>query len=95
MKPIFEVEDLKLHYKTNFGDTIHAVDGVSFDLREGEILGIAGESGCGKSTLVNGAMALFLPPLYHTGGDIRLEGESIIGLDSEILSSISLIEYLV
>ena len=85
MKPIFEVEDLKLHYKTNFGDIIHAVDGVSYSLKEGEILGIAGESGCGKSTLVNGSMALFMPPLYHTAGDIRIEGESIIGLDGEDL----------
>lgn len=76
--PIFEVIDLRLHYLTRFGDKIHAVDGVSFSMEQGEILGIAGESGCGKSTLVNGCMGLFLPPLKPTSGDVRVAGESIM-----------------
>ena len=44
MSTVLEVEDLRLHYLTRFGARIQAVDGVSFTLREGEILGIAGES---------------------------------------------------
>jgi peptide/nickel transport system ATP-binding protein len=76
--PIFEVEDLSLHYLTRFGEKIHAVTNVSFTMEQGEILGIAGESGCGKSTLVNGLMGLFIPPLYPTSGDVRVAGESLM-----------------
>jgi peptide/nickel transport system ATP-binding protein len=76
--PIFEVKDLHLHYLTRFGDKIPAVSGVSFTMKQGEILGVAGESGCGKSTLVNGCMGLFIPPLYPTSGDVRVKGESIM-----------------
>jgi peptide/nickel transport system ATP-binding protein len=77
--PIFEVDNLHLHYLTRFGDKIHAVAGVSFSIEQGEVLGIAGESGCGKSTLVNGCMGLFIPPLWPTSGDVRVAGESIMG----------------
>jgi peptide/nickel transport system ATP-binding protein len=76
--PVFEVQDLRLHYLTRFGEKIHAVDGVSFALEKGEVFGIAGESGCGKSTLVNGCMGLFIPPLCPTSGDVRVEGESLM-----------------
>ena len=76
--PIFEVEDLHLHYLTRFGDKIPAVSGVSFSMQKGEILGVAGESGCGKSTLVNGCMGLFIPPLNPTSGDVRVAGESLM-----------------
>ncbi|MGB7569432.1 MAG: ABC transporter ATP-binding protein [Chitinivibrionales bacterium] len=77
--PIFEVDNLSLHYLTRFGDKIPAVSGVSFSMEKGEVLGIAGESGCGKSTLVNGCMGLFIPPLNPTSGDVRVAGESIMG----------------
>jgi len=75
---IFEVNNLSLHYLTRFGHKIHAVTGVTFNMEKGEILGIAGESGCGKSTLVNGLMGLFIPPLYPTTGDVRVNGESLM-----------------
>ena len=75
---IFEVENLGLHYLTRFGQKIHSVTDVSFSMEKGEILGIAGESGCGKSTLVNGLMGLFIPPLYPTGGEVRVAGESLM-----------------
>jgi peptide/nickel transport system ATP-binding protein len=81
--PVLEVDNLRVHYLTRFGVKIRAVDGVSFSLKEGEILGIAGESGCGKTTLVSGCMGLYLPPLYHTSGDVRIEGKSIVGMNVE------------
>jgi len=74
----FEVDHLSLHYLTRFGNKVHAVSDVSFTMEQGEILGIAGESGCGKSTLVNGLMGLFIPPLYPTSGDVRVNGESLM-----------------
>jgi peptide/nickel transport system ATP-binding protein len=76
---ILEVEDLRLHYLTRSGVRVQAVDGVSFSVAEGEVLGIAGESGCGKTTLVSGCMGLFMPPLFHGSGDVRITGESILG----------------
>jgi len=81
--PVFEVENLSLHYLTRFGQKIHAVTDVSFQMKQGEILGIAGESGCGKSTLVNGLMGLFIPPLYPTSGDVRVGGESLMNRTPE------------
>ncbi len=78
MSAIFEVENLSLHYLSRWGQKIHAVTDVSFSMKKGEILGIAGESGCGKSTLVNGLMGLFIPPLYPTAGDVRVGGESLM-----------------
>lgn len=83
MSAIFEVENLSLHYLTRFGQKIHAVTDVSFTMKKGEILGIAGESGCGKSTLVNGLMGLFIPPLYPTSGDVRVAGESLMNRTPE------------
>jgi peptide/nickel transport system ATP-binding protein len=81
--PIFEVDNLRAHYLTRFGQKIQAVDGVSFSLKAGEILGIAGESGCGKTTLVSACMGLYIPPLHLTSGDVRIEGKSIIGMNVE------------
>ncbi|MGC4094046.1 MAG: ABC transporter ATP-binding protein [Polyangiaceae bacterium] len=83
MAPVLEVDNLRVHYLTRFGDVIQAVDGVSFKLEEGEILGVAGESGCGKTTLVSGCMGLYIPPLHHTSGDVRVAGKSILGMSVE------------
>jgi peptide/nickel transport system ATP-binding protein len=83
MANILEVKDLSLHYLTRFGQKINAVTDVSFIMKRGEILGIAGESGCGKSTLVNGLMGLFIPPLYPTSGDVLVESESLMNRTPE------------
>jgi peptide/nickel transport system ATP-binding protein len=83
MSPVLQVSDLKLHYLTRFGHKVPAVDGVSFSLGAGEILGIAGESGCGKTTLVSGCMGLCIPPLFHSSGDVQIQGESLLGMSVE------------
>jgi peptide/nickel transport system ATP-binding protein len=80
MPAILEVEDLRLHYLTRLGRRVQAVDGVSFRLQPGEILGIAGESGCGKTTLVSGLMGLLMPPLHLTSGAVRIAGRDILRL---------------
>ncbi|MBD3418518.1 MAG: ATP-binding cassette domain-containing protein [Chitinivibrionales bacterium] len=85
MSLLLTVNNLSLYYLTRFGEKIHAVSNVSFELRRGSVLGIAGESGCGKSTLVNGVMGLHLPPLYHASGDIEIDGHNILEYPPEKL----------
>ncbi len=83
MSAIFKVDNLGAHYLTRFGVKIHAVDGVSFELNKGDILGVAGESGCGKSTLVNACMGLYLAPLHHTKGSVLLGDQNIVSMSQE------------
>jgi branched-chain amino acid transport system ATP-binding protein len=68
---VLEVRDLK----KSFGG-IHAVDGVSFEVNEGEILGIIGPNGSGKSTLFN----CILGQLRPTSGEVRLDGRAVTGM---------------
>lgn len=70
MRSIQVMRDLKAYYVTPTA-TVKAVDGVNLDIREGEILGIAGESGCGKSTLVKVMYGYLQKPLTITGGTIE------------------------
>jgi peptide/nickel transport system ATP-binding protein len=79
--PVLEVEDLVMHFAAKgrmgrAGGMVHAVDGVSFELREGEMLGLVGESGSGKTTLANCVVRLLEP----TSGAIRLRGRDITHL---------------
>ncbi|MDF2917432.1 MAG: transporter ATP-binding protein, partial [Microbacterium sp.] len=69
---VLSVEDLRIDYASD--PVVHAVAGVSFDLRRGEILGIAGESGCGKTTLAYGITQLLKPPAEVVGGGVRFLG---------------------
>src|SRR5438128_8850231 len=66
---LLEVKDLTVDYLASNG-TVHAVTDVSFTLRRGEILGLAGESGSGKSTLAYAITRLLRPPAVITGGEI-------------------------
>lgn len=68
--PLLSVCDYTQHFRINRHLTVRAVDGVSFDVQEGEIFGIVGESGSGKSTLARGIMGLYTP----TSGQIVLDG---------------------
>lgn len=69
---MLKLTDLRAYYKTPKGE-IQAVDGVSFDIRENEILGIAGESGCGKSTLLKLLYGYLQPPLRIVSGSFEAE----------------------
>lgn len=68
-KTLLEVRNLSVDYSAASG-AVHAVDKVSFTLKRGEILGLAGESGCGKSTMAYAVTRLLRPPAYITGGEV-------------------------
>ncbi len=84
--PLVSIRDLQTHYsiRGNFAErlvgreagVVHAVDGVTLDIRRGEVLGLVGESGSGKTTL--GRTLLGLVPA--TGGSVRFDGQEIAGL---------------
>jgi peptide/nickel transport system ATP-binding protein len=70
---LIEFEDLSVEYRSEAGP-VRAVDGVSLDVREGEILGLVGESGCGKTTLAMALLRMIEFPNRITGGQIRFQG---------------------
>ncbi len=72
---LLEVKHLSVDYEAASG-TVHAVDDVSFTLRRGEILGLAGESGSGKSTLAYAISRLLSPPAIITGGEVLYHARS-------------------
>jgi oligopeptide/dipeptide ABC transporter ATP-binding protein len=78
--PVLEVRDLRTHFVTDDG-VVKAVDGVSFDVRAGETLGIVGESGCGKSVTSLSILRLIAsPPGKIAGGEILFKGTNLLGL---------------
>jgi peptide/nickel transport system ATP-binding protein len=78
---LLRVEDLVVEFPAARKQTVHAVSGISFDVREGETLGLVGESGCGKST--TGRAIMQLPP--PTSGSVVLDGTDLTGLEGEQL----------
>ena len=82
--PILSVRDLSIEFETP-GGALRAVDGVSFDLRRGETLGLVGESGCGKTTTVLGILRLLPPGGRVVGGQVWFDGEDLLGLDGRAL----------
>ena len=80
--PVLEVKELRVEFPTRHG-TLVAVDGVSFAIAPGEVLGVVGESGAGKSLTGTAIIGLLEPPGRVAAGEIRLEGERIDGLPHE------------
>ena len=89
-RPLLEVRDLAMHFPvraaTLFGSRglIRAVDGVSFNIRKGETLGLVGESGCGKTTVGRCILQLTQP----TSGDVTFDGQGLADLDGVALRKI-------
>jgi peptide/nickel transport system permease protein len=84
--PILRVRDLTIEFDGPSGP-LTAVEGVSFDLRRGETLGLVGESGCGKTTTVLGLLRLLPPGGRVARGSVWFEGEDLLGLDGRALRS--------
>ena len=85
-EPILRVEDLKVHFNAGGGlfkpkKFVKAVDGVSFEIQEGETFGLVGESGCGKSTTGRAIVKIYNP----TEGKIYYKGEDITSIKGDAL----------
>jgi peptide/nickel transport system ATP-binding protein len=78
------VDDLQVYYRTLRGD-VRAVDGVTFDIADGEIMGLAGESGCGKSSLGNSLIYL-TGRMKYVGGSVELDGARLPIWDFEAMN---------
>jgi peptide/nickel transport system ATP-binding protein len=82
--PLLEVRDLTTQFLTRAG-VVKAVDGVSFLLRRGEVMGLVGESGSGKSVTGFSIIGLIDPPGRVAGGSVKLEGRELVGLSPDDL----------
>lgn len=83
---LLTVDDLHVHFVTRGFDNrvrvAHALNGVSFEIEEGEVLGLVGETGAGKSLTALALLGMLRPPAVVAGGRIRFEGAELIALDS-------------
>jgi oligopeptide/dipeptide ABC transporter ATP-binding protein len=84
---LLEVKDLRTHFPTRAG-VVRAVDGVSFFIDRGELLGLVGESGCGKSMTALSIMRLIAPPGKIVGGEITFDDRNLLGLSNREMRAV-------
>jgi oligopeptide/dipeptide ABC transporter ATP-binding protein len=87
MSHLLEVNNLQTHFPTRAG-LVRAVDGVSFYLDRGELLGLVGESGCGKSITALSIIRLIAPPGKIVGGEISFDGKNLLKLSDREMRAI-------
>ena len=76
-QPLLDIRNLKVVYLTPRGP-VRAVDDVSFALKPGEVIGLAGESGSGKSTIAHAVLRILHPPALITGGQVLFAGQDVL-----------------
>ncbi len=81
-QPVIEIEELQTHFFTGSG-VVKAVDGISFSIARGEVLGLVGESGSGKTVTGFSILGLVDPPGRVVGGSMRFLGRELVGLDDQ------------
>ena len=84
---LLKVNQLRVYYKTKKG-VVRAVDGVSFEVEEGETFGIVGESGCGKSTIAKAIIKIFPKNAFIAFGNIIYKGKDLIEMNESELNDI-------
>ena len=88
MAKLLEISNLTTHFFTQDG-VVKAVDGITYDLEEGEVLGVVGESGCGKSVHALSIMRLVpSPPGRTVAGEVFFEGEDLLKMDDSEMRNI-------
>jgi peptide/nickel transport system ATP-binding protein len=83
-EPVVSIRDLTVRFRRE-KQTIHAVNGVSFDLAQGEVLGVLGESGSGKSVTLRAMMRILPEHRSRIGGTIRIDGRDALALKGSAL----------
>jgi len=81
--PVLEVKDLRVHFFLDEG-LVRAVDGVSFEVQPGQVVGIVGESGCGKSVTMKAILQIVEPPGRIVGGQILFHKNSGAPVDLKV-----------
>jgi oligopeptide transport system ATP-binding protein len=81
--PILDVRDLKVHFRQDRGNPVKAVDGISFAIEPGEVLGIVGESGSGKSVANMSMLRLVPSPPAQISGEVKFKGKDLLALPLE------------
>ncbi len=84
---LLEVNNLRTSFFTDAGE-VKAVDGVSFTLDHGKVLGIVGESGSGKSVTAYSIMQILAPTGKIVGGSVKLDGQELVGADEKVMRSV-------
>ena len=84
---LLEVNDLHTSFFTDAGE-VKAVDGVSFRLDHGKVLGIVGESGSGKSVTAYSVMQILAPTGKIVSGSVKFDGQELVGADEKLLRSV-------
>jgi len=83
MATLLQVKDLRTHFFTDEG-VVRAVDGISYDVQEGETMGLVGESGCGKSVSALSILRLIpSPPGKIVGGEVWFDGQDLLKVNEE------------
>jgi oligopeptide/dipeptide ABC transporter ATP-binding protein len=85
---LLDVQNLSISYVTEGKPPARAVENVSFQLREGELMGLVGESGCGKTTLMLGLMRLLPPAGQIVGGKVWFMGQDLTAMSEEELGNV-------
>jgi oligopeptide transport system ATP-binding protein len=86
-EPLLRVDDLRLQFKTQRG-TVHAVNGISFEIDAGETLGLVGESGCGKSVTALALLGILSRNATVVSGSARFGGRDLLQLSQRELRSV-------
>lgn len=86
-EPLLSVQDLRVHFQTHIG-TVHAVNGMDFDVDRGEIFGLVGESGCGKSVTGLALLNMIRHPGSIVGGRVVFDGVDLVGKSEKEMANV-------
>ena len=87
MSALLEVDNLKIEARNELGEVLPIVKGVSFEVKRGEVVALIGESGSGKTTIALSSLGYTKPGLEFAGGEVRLDGNDVITMESDALRS--------
>ena len=85
MSALLQVDDLKIEARNELGEVLPIVKGVTFEVKRGEVVALIGESGSGKTTIALSSLGYTKPGLEFAGGEVRLDGEDVITMQSDNL----------